>query len=92
MSERIDTITTNCDGCGTVTRCAVLGPNGHYTLALCADCHKPLRQQDKEDALLQEMEATVSRMEATLTLHTQLARAESFLATHPRVRPTSRRN
>lgn len=60
MSERIDTINTRCDGCGKLTRCAVLGPNGHFTLALCADCHTPLKIQDANDARSQEEEAYLS--------------------------------
>ena len=49
--ERIDTTTTHCDGCGTLTECAMLGPDGHYTLALCGCCYKPLADQQRQDLI-----------------------------------------
>lgn len=59
-ATRIETETTHCDGCqGNAwkqnpqparKRCAKLGPDGAYTLALCADCYPALAEQDAADA------------------------------------------
>jgi len=56
--ERFETDLTHCDGCQTDAwkqdpppprkRCAMLGPDGAYTLALCADCHEPYAEQERE--------------------------------------------
>lgn len=57
--ESIETTLTHCDGCQTTHNpgcfplhpaplpkvCAMLGPDGHYTLALCASCYAPLAAQ-----------------------------------------------
>lgn len=41
----IETTLTQCDACQATKRCAKLGPDGHYTLALCAECYAPLAAQ-----------------------------------------------
>lgn len=56
--ERFETDLTHCDGCQGDAwkqnpqpprkRCAMLGPDGAYTLALCADCYEPYAEQERE--------------------------------------------
>jgi hypothetical protein len=59
--ERLETDLTHCDGCQgdawkqnpqpARKRCAKLGPDGHYTLALCADCYAPYAEQERSREL-----------------------------------------
>lgn len=51
MANQIETTLTTCDGCedNIPKLCAVLGPDGHYTLSLCASCHAPLAAQLKAE-------------------------------------------